>query len=83
MTDPFIESLKQISDADCVRMCFKVFRQPLSRHECDILFAEIDRLREERAALEQMCRHFAGIFKGQDNVAGKVAAKFYESFGET
>jgi hypothetical protein len=82
MTDAFIESLKQISDADCVRMCFKDFRQPLSRLEGDILFAEIDRLREERAALEQMCRYFAGNFRGLGTVAGMVAAKFYERFGE-
>jgi hypothetical protein len=83
MTDAFIERLKQISDADCVRMCFKDFRQPLSRHDGEILFTEIDRLREERAALEQMCRYFAGKCRGQDNVAGKVAATFYEHFGET
>jgi hypothetical protein len=83
MTDAFIESLQQISDADCVRMCFKDFRQPLSRQEGEILFAEIDRLQEERAALEQLCRYFAGNFRGQDNVAGKAAAKFYERFGET
>jgi hypothetical protein len=83
MTDLFIERLKQTSEADCVRMCFKDFRQPLSREEGEILFAEIDRLREEREALEQMCRSFAGNLRGQGSVAGMVAAKFCERFEGT
>jgi hypothetical protein len=82
MTDPFIESLQKVSEADCVRMCFEDFRQPLSRREGEILFAEIDRLREERAALEKMCRYFAGKFRGEDSATGKLAASFYERFGE-
>lgn len=55
----------------------------LSRQEGDTLFAEIDRLRGDRATLEQMCRFFASKFRGQDGIPGKVAASFYERFGET
>jgi hypothetical protein len=47
----------------------------------EVLLPEVAQLREERATLEHMCRYFAAKFRGQDNVPGKVAAKFFERFG--
>lgn len=83
MSDPLLEELRQMNDADTVRWAMKMNKaETPSKVETEILFAEIDRLRSDRAALETMARYFAGKFRGEDSIAGKVAAAFYERFGE-